>query len=73
MRRLFATGVGVVIVDIVTSRHANLHNEIIQRQIRGLSADDALLYSVEYRPVTQDNAPKSTFGGKRSRWARSCR
>lgn len=47
-------GVSVVIVDIVTSRRANLHNEVLQL----LEAGDALrlpgetnLYAVAYRPV----------------------
>ncbi len=51
-------GVGVVIVDIVTSRHANLHNEIIQLLAQAATyrmADDASLYSVAYRPVTRDD------------------
>lgn len=51
-------GVGVVIIDIVTSRNANLHNELIA--LLGQSAeyrmpDDALLYAVAYRPVTRDD------------------
>jgi hypothetical protein len=61
-RRAFATkcaaylqqGIGVVVVDVVTSRHANLHNELI----RVLDLDEAqhgldakLLYAVAYRPI----------------------
>ncbi len=47
-------GVSVVVVDIVTNRRANLHNEIL----RVMEADDALrmppeqsLYAVAYRPL----------------------
>lgn len=61
-RRAFATkvasylyqGIGVIIVDIVTSRRANLHNEVM----RVMEAADSLqlpaetyLYAVAYRPL----------------------
>jgi hypothetical protein len=61
-RKAFATkcasylyaGVSVIIVDIVTNRRANLHNEIVQL----MEADAALrlpaeskLYAVAYRPI----------------------
>ena len=61
-RKAFATkcasylyaGVSVIIVDIVTNRRANLHNEILQL----MEADIALrlppesrLYAVAYRPI----------------------
>jgi hypothetical protein len=61
-RRLFAAkcaaylsrGIGLIVVDVVTSRQANLHNELIDL----LSADAAFqmtnqpaLYSTAYRPV----------------------
>lgn len=51
-------GIGLVIVDIVTSRQANLHNEIVTllRQPDPFVIRDAL-YVVAYRPVKrQDNA-----------------
>ncbi len=47
-------GVGLLVIDIVTPRHANLHNEIL----RLLDADPAVhlpadtrLYAVAYRPI----------------------
>ncbi len=50
-------GVSVIIVDIVTSRRANLHNDLLGL----MEADDALalpaevaLYAVAYRPVRRD-------------------
>lgn len=64
-RRAFASkcasylsqGIGVIIVDIVTNRRANLHNEILQL----IEAGDALsippevsLYAVAYRPLRRD-------------------
>ena len=50
-------GVGLVIIDIVTSRRANLHNAIVDllgQPAAYRMADDASLYSVAYRPVTRD-------------------
>ncbi len=53
-----ASGVSVVVVDICTSRLANLHHAILPL----LSADeprfshDIALYSVAYRPVRRDDA-----------------
>lgn len=64
-RRAFATkcasylyqGISVIIVDIVTNRRANLHNEIL----RVMEAAEALqlppepaLYAVAYRPLRRD-------------------
>jgi Protein of unknown function (DUF4058) len=49
-------GVGLVIVDIVTSRQANLHNAIIRLLGQAdsfLMSDAAPLYGVAYRPVTR--------------------
>jgi hypothetical protein len=50
-------GISLVIVDIVTSRRANMHNEVW----RVMEADDALhlppevsLYAVAYRPLRRD-------------------
>lgn len=47
-------GIGLIVVDIVTNRHANLHNELAQLMEWGESlqmrADD-LLYAVAYRPA----------------------
>src|SRR5262249_51009773 len=62
-RRLFAAkcatylarGVGLIVVDIVTSRPGNLHNELVN--LLGLDAAfqmPASLYTVAYRPVRRD-------------------
>lgn len=63
-RRAFATkcagllhqGVSVLVVDVVTTRTANLHNEIVARV--GADAarmpDDVALYGAAYRPVVRD-------------------
>src|SRR5438093_2353436 len=61
-RRLFAArcatylarGVGLVIVDVVTGRQANMHNELVQ--LLGLDAaylmpPDSPVYAVAYRPL----------------------
>jgi len=52
-------GVGLITLDVVTSRRFNLHNELID----GLRLDssfampeDALLYAVSYRPVKRGEA-----------------
>jgi hypothetical protein len=47
-------GIGVVTVDIVTSRRFNLHNELIRLLNLAepfLMAEDATLYAVAYRPA----------------------
>jgi hypothetical protein len=61
-RRAFASkcaaylqkGVSVILIDIVTSRRANLHNELIRLLNSGEAFEmsaDAGLYAVAYRPV----------------------
>lgn len=47
-------GVGLVIVDIVTDRHANLHNELAARLDARQTQLEADLYAVAYRAVTRD-------------------
>ena len=65
-RRMFAAkcaaylgrGAGLVIVDVVTSRHGNLHNELLQLLNLTEStrfADTASLYAVAYRPLRRDS------------------
>jgi hypothetical protein len=47
-------GIGLVVIDIVTERHWNLHNELIrlaEREDKFLMPDDAWLYITAYRPV----------------------
>lgn len=48
-------GVGLVIVDVVTGRKANLHNELLARLVKpGTSYLDMDLYAVAYRPVDRE-------------------
>ncbi len=64
-RRLFAAkcaaylarGVGLVVLDVVTSRHGNLHNELAQWMDWDSAyrlADPVRLYSVAYRPLRRE-------------------
>ncbi len=48
-------GIGLIIVDVVTERKANLHNELLKR-IEGssLSFFNLDLYAISYRPVERD-------------------
>lgn len=50
-----AQGVSVVIIDVVTNRQANLHNEIMRvMEVAGLDfASDVALYATAYRPATR--------------------
>jgi hypothetical protein len=65
-RRAFATkcasylhqGVSLIIVDVVTERHANLHNELIrllEAAEPALMPAESVLYSVAYRPIRRDD------------------
>jgi hypothetical protein len=50
-------GIGVVVVDIVTTRHANLHNELIdvlRMDAPFRLAPDVLLVALAYRPTHRD-------------------
>jgi len=52
-------GIGLVIIDVVTSRSANLHNELISLidTANGFSmATSAQLYAVAYRPMRRGDA-----------------
>jgi hypothetical protein len=68
-RRAFATkcaaylqkGVSVIVMDIVTSRRANLHNELARLLDWGEASEmpgDAGLYAVAYRPVLRQERPQ---------------
>lgn len=49
-----ARGIGLVIIDVVTSRQANLHNELMQlldHDPTTFMPAEAALYSVAYRPL----------------------
>jgi hypothetical protein len=50
-------GIGLIVVDIVTSRRANLHNEIGQVLDQGEAfalPAEAALYGIAYRPIVRD-------------------
>lgn len=48
-------GIGLVIVDVVTIRRANLHGELIARLSEGKTTPENLtLYAAAYRPVERD-------------------
>ncbi|MCE7988833.1 MAG: DUF4058 family protein [Caldilinea sp. CFX5] len=50
-------GVGLVIVDVVTSRRANLHQELLNRLGQAPSTEkQPPLYTTAYRPFQQDEA-----------------
>jgi hypothetical protein len=61
-------GVSVVILDIVTIRQANLHNELLRwlNAPAGLLPNDAPLYAAAYRPVLRNETPQIDV------WAQSC-
>jgi Protein of unknown function (DUF4058) len=57
-----AQGIGLVIIDIVTSREANLHNEVIGVLGHGdpfLLPAEITLYAVAYRPIVRDSAEQT--------------
>jgi hypothetical protein len=50
-------GVGLILVDVVTDRHANLHNETMQlldATVRYMLPAETALYAVAYRPVRRE-------------------
>ena len=54
-------GVSVLVVDVVTARRANLHDEIVR--VMGMPDDlrmppDPPLYAASYRPVIRDGRPE---------------
>jgi uncharacterized protein DUF4058 len=61
-------GVSLVVVDIVTNRNANLHNELLSwlNAPAGKLADDAPLYAAAYRPVLRGETPQIDL------WAQPC-
>lgn len=53
----FQRGIGLAVVDIVTSRHANLHNELVallEYDASRCMPDNAITYAVAYRPLRRD-------------------
>ena len=53
-------GVSVLVVDVVTERRANLHDEIVRlmRMPEELRLPDPPLYAAAYRPVVRENRPE---------------
>jgi hypothetical protein len=50
-------GIGLVIIDIVTERHHNLHNELVriaEHDDKFLMPDDQWIYTTAYRPVNRN-------------------
>ena len=47
-------GVGVMIVDIVTNRYANLHSELLKRLGSDVTHPSVRLYAASYRPTERD-------------------
>ena len=51
-------GLGLVVLDIVTERHKNLHNEMVrlaEHDDKFLMPDDRWIYATAYRPVHRNN------------------
>jgi hypothetical protein len=54
-------GVSVVLIDIVTNKHFNLHNEIVELLAAPASArqpDGPAIYTASYRPTLRDEQPQ---------------
>ena len=49
-------GIGVIVIDIVTERSTNLHNQILTRVSAVGEAMNADLYAVSYHPVQREEA-----------------
>jgi hypothetical protein len=49
--------VGLIVVDVVTDRHANLHAEIMRRLGTPGATAEPELYATAYRRVERDNSP----------------
>jgi hypothetical protein len=51
-------GVGLLIVDVVTDRHARLHAELLERlQAEAEAILESELYAAAYRPLEREEAP----------------
>lgn len=55
---LLVDGIGLLIVDIVTERHANLHLALLQKFGESLSDQDSPLFAAAYRPAGQPDDPE---------------
>ena len=55
-RAYLQAGVGLIIVDVVTTRRASIHYELLSSV--GASADESPIYASSYRPVIHGNNAK---------------
>jgi hypothetical protein len=55
-------GVGLIIIDFVTERAANLHNLLTERVGAGASLWEVELYAVAYHPIQED--VKDVYGAQ---------
>lgn len=61
-------GVSLIVMDIVTNRHANLHNELMRLMEAASDLDlpaDVNLYAVAYRPVRRDERDEIDLWSRR--------
>jgi hypothetical protein len=83
-RRAFATkcasylyqGVSLIIIDVVTSRQGNLHNEIMQVMKPTAAFTGKMRPGSTPLPIAPwcvTSAPRSTYGRRHVPWARRCR
>ena len=56
-RSYLQRGVGLIIIDVVTDRTANLHHELLQRLGADSDAEGFPLDAAAYRPVARDDCP----------------
>lgn len=61
-------GVSLVLIDIVTTRHANLHNDLLHflNAPAGLLPEDVHLYAAAYRPILRGQSAQVDV------WAEPC-
>jgi hypothetical protein len=54
-------GIGLMIIDVVTDRSANLHNELVELLDIGekFEINDSDLYAVAYRPIRRPNVDRT--------------
>ena len=55
-------GIGLVIVDVVTSRRGNLHSELLARLGATQTADTDELYASAYHPIERDGQADRSSG-----------
>src|SRR5262249_54993363 len=54
-------GVGLIILDAVTERRANLHRQLLDRLAAGTPSPEAELYAASYRPVRRNGETSCEF------------